>query len=283
MTVGDMRLLLCCERPCYASVTLAPAAGGAAVFAARRLRVWAAKGTGRGAGKALSLTLFLRAGTAGVAQKKRSPYHASTLTTTSLERNAYSNERICGSVAPVVGAIAGVFAGAAWTSEQNAGLLCPGRRAGRYHAPAQGGGGTRGHPCGQDTQHRTPPGPFSGQSARDRPPAVDPAAGPVAALLARATPGLRAGCDGARRPCDGAVVGPVGPFPSVAGELAGAARSRNMGSAAVGGRRRAAPPLDAPPGSRRRPAATRSRPGWASAGPAVCAAWLAPRSPSVPR
>src|SRR5262249_34051846 len=178
----------------------------------------------------LSLTLFSRAWTADVAKKERSQYHAWTLTTVSWERNAYSNERICGSVAPVVGAIAGVFAGAAWTSEQNAGLLCPGRRAGRYHAPAQGGGGTRGHQCGQDTQHRTPPGPFSGQSARDRPPAVGPAAGPVPALLARAPPGLRAGCDGARRPCDGAVFGPVGPFPSVAGELAGAARSRNMGA-----------------------------------------------------
>lgn len=62
---------------------------------------------------------------------------------------------------------------------------------------------------------------------------------------------------------------------------AGGASPRDMGAAAVGGGRRAAGPRHPPPGSRRLHAAGRSRPGRASAGAAVSAAWLALRAPRV--
>ena len=179
------------------------------------------------------------------------------------------------SVAPVVGATAGVFARDPWTPQQNVGVLCAGRRARRHGAPAAGRGGARRRQRGQDAQHRTPSVPLSGQSADHRGPALDSPHRPLPRLLARSTPGFRARRDHAGRARDRVVSGAGGPFAPVAGELAGPAGTREMGTAAMGGGRRAAGPRHSPPGSGRLHAAGRSRTGRASAGPAVRAARLA--------
>src|SRR5262245_16830918 len=82
-------------------------------------------------------------------------------------------------------------------------------------------------------------------------PAVEPLAGPAPALLARSTPALRPRRDGAGRPRDRAVFRSVGPFPPLAGQLAGPAGAPAMGAAPVGGGRRAPRPGDPSPRSRR--------------------------------
>src|SRR6266852_9326683 len=197
------------------------------------------------------------------------------------DRSLY--ERIGGAVAPVVEPGARFFARRAWTPEQSAGLLCPGRRAGGHHAPAAGCGGARRRQRGHDAQHRTPPVPLSGQPADPRGPALDPPHRPLPRLLARSTPGLRARRDRAGRARDRAVSWVVGALAALAGELAGVAGARAVGAAAMGGGRYAAGPRHPPSGSRRLHAVGRSRTGRASAGPAVRAARLALPPPRVRR